>query len=176
MRCPTVEYSTGHAAVLSSCQSSNYLTPPPNCHGCLVTSWGLPGRAHVPGLCGSRTFSVAVAAAMIGIAVMGATVAANATPVVGGVPKVPVPLDPLTNPGDPSCAAEPLSPICAGGQYSSSPIGGTPDVQMGLPSIRHAQQCRPRLRRRHKPCARGLLTTIGRRTACRPTCRVMKGC
>ena len=62
----------------------------------------------------------AVAAAIAGVAVMGATVPANATPARAGLPGVPVPLRPLAVQDDPGCAMFGWRhPLCAGAQATT---------------------------------------------------------
>ena len=77
----------------------------------------------------------AVAAAIAGVAVMGATVPANATPAPAGVP---VPLRPAAVQDDPAC--ENLGwrhPLCAGGAFDSPPDDGIPGdnaAEGGIPA------------------------------------------
>lgn len=62
----------------------------------------------------------AVAAAVAGVSVTGATVPANATPAGAGLPGVPGPLRPLAVQNDPGCEMFGWRhPLCAGGAFES---------------------------------------------------------
>ena len=78
------------------------------------------------GLRGTLT-RTAVAAAIAGIAVMGATVPANATPAGAGLSGVSVPLRPPAVQDDQGCEMFGWRhPLCAGGAFESPPDDGIP--------------------------------------------------
>jgi hypothetical protein len=75
----------------------------------------------------------AVAAGIAGVAVMGATVAANATP---AGPGLPVPLRPLFIRDDPACDwLGWRHPACAGGSFDSPPDDGIPGDNAAIGGI-----------------------------------------
>jgi hypothetical protein len=81
-----------------------------------------------------RLTRTAVAAAVAGVAVMGATVPAIAT----GLRGVPVPLRPLAVQDDPGCEMFGWRhPLCAGGAFESPPDDGIPGdnaAEGGIPA------------------------------------------
>jgi hypothetical protein len=93
--------------------------------------------AMASGVRGTLT-RTAVAAAIAGVAVMGATVPANATPARAGLPDVPVPLRPLALQDDPACDwLGWRHPACAGGSFESPPDDGIPGdnaAEGGIPA------------------------------------------
>jgi hypothetical protein len=80
----------------------------------------------------------AVAAAIAGVAVIGATVPANATHAGAGLPGVPVPLRPPAVQDDPGCEMFGWRhPLCAGGAFDSPPDDGIPGdnaAEGGIPA------------------------------------------
>jgi hypothetical protein len=80
----------------------------------------------------------AVAAAIAGVTVMGATGPANATPAGAGLTGVPMPLRPPAVQNDPGCEMFGWRhPQCAGGPFDSPPDDGIPGdnaAEGGIPA------------------------------------------
>ena len=80
----------------------------------------------------------AVAAAVAGVAAMGATAPANATPAAAVLPGVGVPLRPFAVQNDPGCEMFGWRhPLCAGGAFESPPDDGIPGdnaAEGGIPA------------------------------------------
>jgi hypothetical protein len=79
---------------------------------------------------------MAVAAGIAGVAVMGATVPANATPAGAGRPGIPLPVRPAFVQDDPAC--EWLGwrhPACAGGLFDSPVDDGIPGDNAAIGGI-----------------------------------------
>jgi hypothetical protein len=85
----------------------------------------------------------AVAAAIAGVAVIGATVPANATHAGAGLPGVPVPLRPPAVQDDPGCEMFGWRhPLCAGGAFDSPPDDGIPGDNAAEGGYRARRWCR----------------------------------
>jgi hypothetical protein len=95
-------------------------------------SWVMASRVR-----GTLT-RTAAAAAVAGVAVMGAPVSANATPAGAGLSGVPVPVRPLFVQDDPGCEMFGWRhPLCAGGAFESPPDDGIPGdnaAEGGIPA------------------------------------------
>jgi hypothetical protein len=78
----------------------------------------------------------AVAAGIAGVAVMGATFPAHATPAGAGLPGIPAPLRPPAVQDDPACDwLGARHPLCGGGAFESPPDDGIPGDNAAIGGI-----------------------------------------